>query len=362
MTMNFDKLNSFLEHLEKDFGIPDYGCGVHVKGEEVFRAGTDRQGRDFFRFYSTTKPFTGFAAMQLIEQNRLGLYEPVSKYLPAFRELRCYQDGAVVPCKNELKIWHLLTMSGGFDYNDEFPEMHRLVDGRGLLPSEEVLSLLAARPLAFEPGTHYQYSLGLDILGSVIEKISGLRLDAYMEKYIFRPLGAGELTFWPDEEQKKRMCPQYSANDAVREDIPCNIYLHAGHFPSGGCGLCGTVDDYLLFLDMLANDGVAKSGERLLRSETMNLFRSRMLSAAGQAELNIKRAQPEEQALGIRIRPTAPLQGMYTGDGAAGAYCFADKEQGVSLFFAAHVVEFDSFYRDVHPRLFDLTCEALGLR
>lgn len=359
--MNFEKLNDFLNRLDRDFGVPYYGCGIHVKGEEVFRTGTEAQSGDFYRFYSTTKPFTGFAAMQLIEQGRLGLYEPVSRYLPAFGKLTCYRDGKIVPCEEELKIWHLLTMSGGFDYNDEFPEMLQLVEGRELIASEELLSLLAVRPLSFEPGTHYQYSLGLDILGSVIEKISGLRLDEYMERYIFRPIGAGELTFYPSEEQKKRMCPQYSAEDAVRENIPHNIYLHARHFPSGGCGLCGTVDDYLLFLDMLANDGVAASGERLLRSETMNLFRTQMLPSRGQAELLANRAQPEAQALGIRVRPVGPLQGMYTGDGAAGAYCLADKEQGISLFFAAHVVHFDSFYRDIHPVLFRLLCEGLGL-
>ena len=359
--MNFEKLRSYLNGLDAHFGVSSFGCGVHVRGEEVFRWGTDLDGQDFFRFYSATKLLTGFAAMQLMEQDRLGLFEPVSRYLPAFRYLRCVKNGKCVPCENELRIWHLLTMSGGFDYEDDFPQMHRLLDGRGLVPSEEALSLLAERPLSFEPGTHYQYSLGLDILGAVIEKISGLRLDQYMDRYLFEPIGAKELTFFPNEEQLRRMPPQYSAQDSMRKNLTENVFLHARHYPSGGCGLCGTVDDYLLFLDLLANDGVAKSGERLLRSETMNLFRARILPEQAQSELAAARIEPEYQGLGVRVRPTAPLQGMYTGDGAAGAYCLADREQGIAMFFAAHTLDCSSFSEQIHPSLFRLLCEALEL-
>ena len=358
--MNFDKIAAFLNSIKSDYGLGSYGCSIHVKGEEVFRAGTDIHGKDIFRFYSCTKPVTGFAAMQLIEQNHLGLYESVSKYLPAFKYLTCMKDGKAVPCENELKIWHLLTMSGGFDYNDEFPEMHSILDGKGFVPSEEALSLLADRPLSFEPGTHYQYSLGLDILGSVIEKISGLRLDEYMKKNIFTPIGAKDLMFFPNEEQTKRMCPLYLSFHREKE-IYSNTFLHANHFPSGGCGLCGTVDDYMLFLDTLANDGVTKSGERILRSETMNLFNTQMLPDQCQAELTVKNIESERQGLGVRVRPVNPLQGMYTGDGAAGAYCLADKKSGISMFFAAHVLRHEVFHKEIHPRLFHLMCEGLNI-
>lgn len=357
--MNFEKLDSYLHTLSEECGLPAYGCAVHVGGREVFRVGNDTEDRNFFRFYSATKPLTGFCAMQLIEQGRLGLYDRVADYLPAFSALTYRSEDGIRPLETPPRIWHLLSMSGGFDYDDEFPEMHRLLDSRGQVRSEEALSLLAQRPLHFVPGTHYKYSLGLDILGAVIEKISGMTLAEYMEKNIFMPLGCRELTFYPTREQYDRMPPQLY-REGLSGPEKENCFLHARHFPSGGCGLCGTVDDYMLFLDMLANDGVTRDGRRLLGRETMNLFRTPLLNSDAQRELVSDRVEPEWQALGVRTRPVEPLRGMYTADGAAGAYCLAHKESGVAVLFATHVLGDLTLYREVPSTIFRLTCEALG--
>lgn len=359
--MEFEKLKRYLDSLPNRLDIPVYGCAIHVNGEEVFRAGNDLStGRDFFHFYSATKPLTGFCAMQLVERGRLGLFDRVSDYLPAFEKLSVIHNGIIEELKTPLRIVHLLTMSGGFDYDDEFEQMHTLLNGKGQVRCEEAVSLLAHRPLHFVPGTHYMYSLGLDILGAVIERISDMTLDAYMEQNLFRPIGSRDLTFYPSAEQFERMSPQrYSGKPGPEKE---NRFLHARHFPSGGCGLCGTVDDYMHFLDMLANDGVAASGERLLGSEAMNLFRTPLLRQSAQQELLNDRVEPELQGLGVRVRPVPPLQGMYAGDGAAGAYCFASKERKVSLFFAAHLLDAPDFYTLVHPAIFRLACEALGDR
>ena len=359
--MDFEPLHQYLESLHERYGIQVYGCSVHLNGSTVFRAGNDTStGLDFFHLYSATKPLTGFCAMQLIEQGKLGLYDRVSDYLPAFRHMTVANGKQLQAIQTPLRIHHLLSMSGGFDYDDDFAQMHALLDGNGQVRCADAVSLLAQRPLHFEPGTHYMYGLGLDILGAIIEKISGISLDTYMEQHIFRPIGSRNLTFTPDDTQIARMPLQQYRNGIGPEKD--NLFLHARHFPSGGCGLCGTVDDYMLFLDMLANDGVSASGTRLLERETMNLFRTPMLAQQAQAELLRARAEPELQGLGVRVRPIPPLRGMYACDGAAGAYGFASKESKVSFFFATHLIHEPEMYTHVHPTLFRLACTALGDR
>lgn len=355
--MNPSRLNDYLSSLTQKYEIPVYGCSVHYDRTEVLRCGNDTSGSDFFRFYSITKPVTGFAAMQLIEQDRLGLYDEVSRYLPAFHDLYCLENGQRILCDTPLRIWHLLTMSGGFDYNDEFDEMRTLLSNRRTVSTAGAVSLLAKRTLSFRPGTHYQYSLGMDILGAVIEIVSGVSLPVYMKENIFDPLGCTDLTFYPDTMQYARMSPQVTANTGVSIGKE-NCFLHAKHFPSGGCGLCGTVDDFMLFLDMLVNNGITKEGCRLIGEETLNLFATPLLCAAAQTELESLKAEPEHQALGVRIRPYPPGEGLLTADGAAGAYAIADRKKRLSLFFCAHVLDYHPVFEEIHSKILHLLYES----
>ena len=353
--MDFSELNSYLSSLREQYSINLYGCAVHVDSKEIYRTGNDLNGQDFFHLYSATKLFTAVAALQLVEQNRLGLYERVSDYLPAFEHLTKNENGVICECSTPLLIWHLLTMSGGFDYNDDFPEMHALLDGKGRVDSEEILSLLAARALSFEPGTHYQYSLGLDILGGVIEKTSGIPLDQYIEQNILRPAGCSEITFWPNESQYARMSDQYVIDGAHQRNVGKeNYFFSARHFPSGGAGLCGTVNDYIRFLDALSS-----AEGNLLRPETMSLLRCPMLTGAAQREFQQLKSTDYLYTLGMRTRITSPGIGAICWDGAAGAFALADPDNRLSVFFAAHLLEFPTFYHVIHPHIRDLVYEAL---
>lgn len=358
--MKFEKLDSYLNSLADMQEIGYFGCAVHIDGKEVYRGGNDMPNNDFFYLYSVTKLLTAVSAMQLIEQNRLGLYDKVSDYLPAFEKLEYMSGNIPVPCSTPLRIWHLLTMSGGFDYNDSFNEMQLFLKDKGQVKSEEVLSLLAERTLSFEPGTHYQYSLGLDILGSVIEKVSGMPLDKYMEVNIFNPIGSRDLTFYPNAAQFERMPPQRTAMEPNKELGRNNIFLSARHFPSGGAGLCGTVNDYMLFLDALCCGEAIGTGKRLLREETLNLMRTPMLPESAQRELRSMRTEPEIQVLGLRSRNAEPGLGIYTGDGAAGAFAAADKEKRMSIFFAAHLHDYAPFYSEIHPNILHIVYDIIS--
>ena len=360
--MNFDRLDRYLKTLPADHLTEIYGCAVHLNGQEIFRAGTDSE-LDFFHFYSTTKLFTVTAAMQLVEQNRLSLFAPVADYLPAFSSLRVQCGHEVLPCRSPLLIWHLFTMSGGFDYNDDFPEMHELLDEGQPAGSGEILSLLAKRPLSFEPGTHYLYSLGIDILGAVVEKISGMTLDRYFERFILAPVGCRDITFFPSGSQYARMSEQYHSNDAGNELTPIgkqNYFYSARFFPSGGAGLCGTVNDYILFLDVLANRGLAPSGERILQPESVALICTPMLPSIAQKEYQVEHGTDSCYAMGVRTYIDPPGVGSFGWTGAAGSYAVADPEYGLSFFFASHVINYPTYYHTVHPEIRKLVYESLS--
>ena len=288
------------------FGIADLPTIFVSSGRIADDGAAPAAGPDsLWRIYSMTKPITGMAAMKLIEEGKLGLDDPVSKYFPAYARMRVFTvDPSVslasAPAKNVLTVRHLLTHSGGFSYNifargKLLAEYERL----GLLPgvvdraSEEQARLvrpktlaafaerLATVPLLFEPGTRWGYSVGADLLGAVIEKASGMSFDGYVQSRLLDPLKMTS-TFWTvPARAANRLTTNYVYLAGRRVPIDpgaTSVWLDPPSFPYGGAGLVSSARDYDRFLHMLANGGTL-DGVQVLKPETAKLGMSNLLPA-----------------------------------------------------------------------------------
>lgn len=208
---SFEPLTAFVDSLSGHYGIPSCDLIVYKDGEEVYRhlAGfSDAEGKvpaspnDLYRLYSATKVCTCTAALRLIDEGKLDLEDPVSKYLPAYAHLTVKQpDGSIAPAKNVMTVRHLFTMSAGLNYDMNRGGSPRILKEKGeKAGTVEICNAYAEAPLDFEPGTHFQYSLCHDVLGAVIEAASGMRFGEYLKKKIFEPLGMTETFFLTDRK------------------------------------------------------------------------------------------------------------------------------------------------------------------
>ena len=248
---------------------------------------SDRQLGDdaIYRIYSMTKPITSIALMQLYEQGRVLLEDPVSTYIPEFAEMQVFTGGTptapkVRPAQTAMTVKDVLThasgLTYGFFFQNNLDAMYR-EDGLGdfQLPDytlEEGMRRLATKPLAFDPGTAWNYSMSTDVCGRLVEVISGMGLNEYFAEHITGPLGMADTAFHVPADKKHR----FTSNYALTPDEPLLIvdsfdaspYLSPPVFLSGGGGLVGTVDDYQRFVDMLLNGGVL-DGRRIIGRKTL---------------------------------------------------------------------------------------------
>ena len=231
---------------------------------------------------SQTKGFCGVTIAKLVEEGKIGLDDPVSKYLPEFKTL--WVDGGVKgdvktlnKAKNVLTIRMVLNHTGGFPF--EICAKQGNIKGGGWsggAPLRQTAAIAAACPLLFEPGTKVQYSnTGIDIGAAVVEVVTGKKWEDYLKETVLDPLGMKSTCFWPTDEQLARQIEMYD----VHKDAPATWksenpmeqrpYNGAHVFPSAGAGLWTTARDQVKFYKMLMNLGVGDNGVRILKEETV---------------------------------------------------------------------------------------------
>ncbi len=239
-----------------------------------------------FRIYSMTKPITSVALMMLYEDGRFQLNDPVHRFIPQWRDLAVYQAGVVPnfvtrPVERAMTVKDLFThMSGltyGFMNRTNVDHAYRKLGvgaGEGAT-LRTMIDTLAKLPLEFSPGTRWNYSVASDVLGYLVEVMSGMSFDAYLRTRIFEPLGMKDTGFTVPENDVSRFAANYSrgANKTLRrEDDPRDsIYVRPRTFYSGGGGLVSTAHDYLRFCRMLVNGGEL-DGVRILGRKTIELM------------------------------------------------------------------------------------------
>jgi CubicO group peptidase (beta-lactamase class C family) len=239
-----------------------------------------------FRVYSMTKAITSVALMMLYEQGLFQLFDPVSRFIPEFANLKVFgdmnDDGSIkyTDLEREITVWHLLTHTSGlaFEWMEASPmsNMYREADlYRKDRTTAEAIQELANLPLLYQPGTAWQYSMATDVVGHLVELISGMTLDVFFEERIFKPLGMEDTAFYVPEGKLNRFAAMYTPGEGggmLLSDAPgTSAYTKPPRFHSGGIGLVSTASDYFRFIQMLLNRGELE-GSRLLGRKTVALM------------------------------------------------------------------------------------------
>ena len=230
-----------------------------------------------FRIASMTKLVTSIAAMQLVEQGKLGLNDPVPAIDPALSAPQVLDGfdaaGAPVlrPAKGPITLRHLLTHTAGFSYEQWDANMARYVKASGM-PSTSTGKLASLRmPLVFDPGERWEYGINIDWVGQIVESVSGLKLDAYVQEFICKPLGMRDTGFVTSPEQRARQVSVHQRQaDGSLTPQPLETPF-VPEFWAGGGGLYSTAGDYLTLLQAILRDGEL-NGVRILKPETVALM------------------------------------------------------------------------------------------
>jgi CubicO group peptidase (beta-lactamase class C family) len=258
-------------------------------------------------------------------------------------------------------------MAAGFDYDLRKPPMRELLASNPNATTIEVVNSFVKSPLCFEPGEKFNYSLCHDVLGAIIEAVSGKRFSEYLKENIWQKLGMERTSFGIKPNSGAVQCARYTyANDELVYDPNKNVFSLSDNYESGGAGISTCVYDYSLFADAMANGGVGASGERILKAETIDMMRTEQLSKHLKDPTFI--FDDYGYGLGVRTQVTkccgskSPI-GEFGWDGAAGSYIMMDTENRLSIFFAMNVLNWPLLIdgRKGHNNLRDLTYEILGL-
>jgi CubicO group peptidase (beta-lactamase class C family) len=336
-------------------------------GESGFGRGVPVDERTIFRIFSQTKPITGIAAMMLIEDGVITLDQPIGEILPAFSDMRVMEgdDPAVTrPAARPITIRHLLTHTAGFGLagltlgalylkHGIAPGTRERVAGPGDLPTPASLAemgeRLAALPLAADPGTRFDYSVALDVLGLVIEAASGMPFDIFLRRCLFEPLDMVDTGFAiaPDQVSRFADLPEQKGAMWTLADDPANSHYARPYYPAGGGGLVSTAHDYARFAAMLVNEGEL-DGVRVMEPATVRLARSNLLPG-GVAHADLPIGQTLSGVgfgAGMSVSPTGSQRtgglfdwpgdvppGVFGWPGMAGTACWMDPERKFFLLY-----------------------------
>ena len=256
-----------------------------------------------FRICSMTKPITSVAVMMLYEEGRFLLNDPVSNFIPEFKEMKVLdppytQDktsppGSLVEAKRPITIRHLLTHTSGLTYhwNARLGKQYREAGmGHGVLHQDgtigDAVKKLAKLPLLFQPGDAWEYSVADDVLGYLVEVVSGMPLNKFLDERLFKPLGMKDTGFFPPQEKVSRLAGAYTYYPEKglqpfrdQQTIEEGSFVYSADYPyhapktyfSGGGGLCSTAEDYYRFCQMLLNGGKS-GGTRILSRKSVELI------------------------------------------------------------------------------------------
>ncbi|MCM1136399.1 MAG: beta-lactamase family protein [Clostridium sp.] len=316
-----EKVRTVMERAVENCEVAGVNLLVEKDGEEICycqagmadrEAGRSMDRDTILRLYSQTKPVTAAAAMILLERGLLDIDQPVSDFLPSFGKQFYFAEGEgigeeVKPVIQPMRVYELLRMTSGLVYPDEitaagrqakavFDEVDRKLFTEEAMTTREIADRLGGCTLAFEPGSSWRYGSSADVLGAVIEVVSGMRFGDFLEKEIFGPLGMKDTAFWVPEEKRSRLAAAYET--VVKEGKNTLVRFEGRHlaisdrmekppaFESGGAGLASTLDDYVRFARMLLQ-GRSLDGVRILQPATVRYMTGAELMEPQQRAFNL---------------------------------------------------------------------------
>ena len=353
---------------------------------------------DLFRIYSMTKPITAVAMMQLYEQGKFLLTDPVSKFIPEFKNMTVLKDGEVVPAEGEMTMQQLLTHTTGltygfgFDPDDVLDKMYGEAKLWLAKDLDDFIERLAALPLRYEPGNRFHYSVAIDVAGLVVQRLSGKRYDVYLQDHIFKPLDMVDTAFTVPADKMDRFLPLHiidsdgkaKAVDEFREPELLGYTFAAGcramcdfvdvTLYSGGGGLVSTLRDYVRFTEAIRNGGIL-GGKRILSPKTisfmtMNHVLASINSGAGKS-ITIDPVLPGSQYNGWGMgfgfglvtdtvaQGTIGSAGQYYGGGAASTIFWIDPVEDIVVVSMMQLIVGLRSQRSYRPDLRVATYQAI---
>ncbi len=388
-----DRLDQHFAHQVDEGRLPGYlvavsrgGRVAHLTahGHRDIAAGLPVEADTLWRIYSMTKPVTAVAALILVEEGRMSLDDPVDRYLPAFAEPRVYVSGSGAdtvtrPAEGPIRVRHLMTHTSGltfaFYHTHPVDALYReaglessVVPGTTLAQTTDVYARL---PLQFEPGTQWNYSVASNVLGRVIEVVSGQPLDTFFAERVFGPLGMTDAGFHVTDEQAGRLSELYGdADGGGIEPIPGLPLRGRPRFLSGSGGMVASAHDVHRFMELLRRRGEL-DGTRLLAPKTVDLMTSNHLP--GGADLRAFGSRPAHDergndgvgfglSLSVVIDPArtqAPSgMGTYGWSGVATTTFWVDPSRDLTVQFMTQVRPRSS--HTIFPDLKRLVHEAVA--
>jgi CubicO group peptidase (beta-lactamase class C family) len=311
-----DRIGAFVQAKYLDTGKLPSGALLIGRGDEIayqWASGVDQDA--IFRIASMTKPITSIAFMQLVEQGKVALSEPVAKYIPEFANLGVFVSGGgnqpfvTRTPATRLNIIDLMRHTSGLTYS--FQE-RTPVDGAyrrtdleswNKNDSKSFIDHLAGIPLEFDPGTSWNYSVSTDVLGVIVERISGQSLGDYFREHIFAPLGMNDTGFHVAADKASRIPNCYAFHPAEKMKLfdgsgASSLWSKGWRFNSGGGGLASTIADYHRFCRMLLNGG-ALDGVQIISPKTLELMTANHLPGGGDLTQHSKSLFSEAENAGI---------------------------------------------------------------
>lgn len=360
-------------------GVTGFDFAAGLRDPE---AGDPMRADTLVQIASMTKPIVAAAAMTLYEEGAFDLNTPIARFAPAFRDVRvcvAEQDGAPVlePLAGPITFRHLFTHTSGLGYgwgHDAFDrawreECKRLEAAGPGLTNTTLLASLPTLPFAAQPGARWQYGLGIDVLGALLERITAQPLDVILQQRLFKPLGMVDTAFWVPAERRGRLAVVYGDFPPARGVRRLSEFQPPAERPdflSGGGGLVGTLDDYARFATMLALGG-ALDGVRVLSPSTVALFARNQIAA----HLTLPGMTPDDPrhagygySLGTRVlvdvaaSGRAGNRGEFGWDGAFNTYFFVDPVEAMAAVLIVQRFPFGIF--DLHNEFKILAYQALG--
>ncbi|MBQ9325137.1 MAG: beta-lactamase family protein [Clostridia bacterium] len=354
------------------------GCSAMILKDDIIRfegyfGYADREKKQkiaadtIFPIASMSKVITVVGIMQLYEQGLFKLWDPVSEFLPGFKKPTIaveQPDGSVriIPAQNEVTMRQLFTMTSGIPYAGNESAAARIADQKGdeyiaehgdMPATVEYCNLAGQLPLAFEPGERWMYGFSIDVLGGVIEVLSGQTLGEYLRKHVFEPLGMTDTGFFVPPQKQERIATLYHILDGMKPDGR-QYPAQKPTFESGGGGLFSTLHDYSRFAQMLLHGGTL-NGVRILGRKTIDLISTDHLTPAQQATHNWNTQRGYGYGLGVRVLThpeTADINGSvgeWGWDGAFGNWFCVDPRENLTCVYLTTNIPGDH-YRFI-PRL-----------
>lgn len=351
-----------LEHgkevYRKEYGYADKEKNIPMKPDAIFRC------------YSMTKPITAVAVMILVERGLLSLSDPASKYIPGFQDQKVYTPDGLVPAEREVTIQDLMTMTAGVCYPDaSFPagdymeqvqkEYYQEIEEGKVISTYELANRIGAQPLAFQPGTRWLYSFCADVLGAIVEVVSGKRYSDFLKSEIFHPLGMMDTDFYVPEEKQDRFMQFYQYMPETQTLEPCtwqhlclsHMHLKKPDFESGGAGLVSTIDDYSKFVKMMMNGG-SYNNVRILGQKTVKSMSVNQLTDAQKEGMNWTELKGYgygslmRQMIHPEIAESLGSKGEFGWDGWLGSYLSIDPVEDLAIIYVIQKCGGNG-YRDV---------------